>query len=106
MITLTPEAHRQIRDQIVRRGHAAGIKIGVKNSGCGGHSHTIEFVDQPEPLDIQLDIDDVTLYVDPYHTTYLRGTIIDYTRERFGSGFKFINPNVRGECGCGESVKF
>ena len=106
MITLTPEAYRQIRDQIVRRGTGVGISVGVKNSGCGGFAYTLEFVDNPNPLDIEIAIDDVKIYIDPYHTTYLRDTIVDYTRERFGGGFKFNNPNVKAECGCGESFRF
>ena len=31
------------------------------------------------------------------------GTEVDFTREGLNEGFKFNNPNVKNECGCGES---
>jgi iron-sulfur cluster assembly protein len=106
MITLTSAAHQQIKQQLAKRGTALGIGIGIKNSGCGGHSYTLEFVDNTNPLDIEIVIDDVKIYVDPYHTTYLRGTTVDYVTSGFQSGFTFDNPNVKAECGCGESFRF
>ena len=34
---------------------------------------------------------------------YLDGTELDFAKEGLNEGFRFNNPNVRGECGCGES---
>ena len=41
--------------------------------------------------------------IDPKSLTYLDGTELDFVKEGLNEGFKFNNPNVRGECGCGES---
>jgi len=34
---------------------------------------------------------------------YLDGTQVDYVRQGLNESFKFHNPNVKDECGCGES---
>ena len=41
--------------------------------------------------------------IDPKSLAYIDGTELDFVREGINEGFKFNNPNVRGECGCGES---
>jgi iron-sulfur cluster assembly protein len=41
--------------------------------------------------------------IDPKSLAYLDGTELDFVKEGLNEGFKFNNPNVRGECGCGES---
>ncbi len=33
----------------------------------------------------------------------LLGTEMDYVENKLASEFVFINPNVKGTCGCGES---
>ena len=34
---------------------------------------------------------------------FIDGTELDYAREGLNEGFKFRNPKVKDECGCGES---
>jgi len=55
------------------------------------------------PEDIQFECHGVKVIVDPKSLPYLHGTELDYTREGLNEGFKFRNPNVKDECGCGES---
>jgi iron-sulfur cluster assembly protein len=45
----------------------------------------------------------VTVLVDPASLIHVDGTRLDFVREGLNEGFKFDNPNARGECGCGES---
>jgi len=45
----------------------------------------------------------VKVIIDPKSLVYLDGTELDFVKEGLNEGFKFNNPNVRGECGCGES---
>ena len=45
----------------------------------------------------------VTIVVDKKSLVYLDGTEMDYTKEGLNEGFKFINPNEKDSCGCGES---
>jgi len=37
------------------------------------------------------------------HLPLLEGTEIDFVRQGLSDNFRFRNPNVSGECGCGES---
>jgi len=41
--------------------------------------------------------------VDPKSLVYINGTELDFEKEGLNEGFKFNNPNVKAECGCGES---
>jgi iron-sulfur cluster assembly protein len=45
----------------------------------------------------------VQIVVDDESLKYLDGTEVDFTREGLNEGFKFVNPNVKATCGCGES---
>ena len=103
MITLTPNAANHIQNFLSRRGKGEGIRLGVKTSGCSGMAYTLEFVDEIQPEDIVVEGHGVKVFVDPKCYTYLDGTQLDYTKEGLQEGFKFENPNVKDECGCGES---
>ncbi len=103
MITLTPNAANHIQNFLSRRGKGEGIRLGVKTSGCSGMAYTLEFVDEIQPEDIVFEGHGVKVFVDPKSYTYLDGTQLDYTKEGLQEGFKFENPNVKDECGCGES---
>ena len=103
MITLTPNAANHIQNFLSRRGKGEGIRLGVKTSGCSGMAYTLEFVDEIQPEDIVFEGRGVKVFVDPKSYTYLDGTQLDYTKEGLQEGFKFENPNVKDECGCGES---
>ena len=103
MITLTPNAANHIQNFLSRRGKGEGIRLGVKTSGCSGMAYTLEFVDEVQAEDIVFEGHGVKVFVDPKSHVYLDGTELDYTKEGLQEGFKFQNPNVKDECGCGES---
>jgi iron-sulfur cluster assembly protein len=63
----------------------------------------LEFVDDQDPSDSVFEVDGVRVFVDPKSLVYLDGTIVDFAREGLNEGLEFRNPNVAGECGCGES---
>lgn len=102
-ITMTEAAKRHVRSQLESRGHGDGIRVGVRTSGCSGMAYVLEFVDQPDADDQVFEFDDVKVLVDPKSMTYLDGTELDFVREGINQGFRFNNPNVSSECGCGES---
>ena len=102
-LTLTESAAQQVRKSIAKRGKGVGIRIGVKTSGCSGLSYVMEFVDVANPEDLVFTHGDVSLFVDPKSLIYLDGTELDFTREGLNEGFRFLNPNVKDACGCGES---
>ena len=103
MITLTPNADEHIRNFLAKRGKGEGIRIGVKTSGCSGMAYTLEFADEILPDDLVFEGHGVKVLVDPKSHVYLDGTELDFTKEGLQEGFKFANPNVKNECGCGES---
>jgi iron-sulfur cluster assembly protein len=45
----------------------------------------------------------VRVIVDPKSLPYLEGLELDFAKEGLNEGFKFNNPNVKDQCGCGES---
>lgn len=66
-------------------------------------AYTLEFLDQQNPEDVVFESNNIKIYVDPKSLVYIDGTELDFTREGINDGFKFNNPNVKDECGCGES---
>jgi len=102
-VTLTEKAARQVQKHLAKRGGGAGLRLGVKTSGCSGLSYTLEFADEAAPEDHRFEGFGVTLLIDPKSLVYLDGTELDFVRERLNEGFKFNNPNVKNQCGCGQS---
>jgi iron-sulfur cluster assembly protein len=106
-ITVTDTAVQRIKDLISQRDskYTLGIRIGVKSSGCTGLAYTFEYVDEEKNDDekIQLQNADVYIYIDSKALLFLFGTKLDFVETELESGFVFINPNSKGECGCGES---
>jgi iron-sulfur cluster assembly protein len=103
MITLTEKAAQHVSSYLARRGKGLGLRVGVRTSGCSGMAYKLEFADTMGPEDVQFESHGVKVITDPKSLPYLQGTELDYTREGLNEGFKFRNPNVKDECGCGES---
>ena len=102
-ITLSERAAQHIRSYLAKRGKGLGVRLGVKTSGCSGMAYKLEFVDAAEPTDQVFESEGVKVVVDAKSLPYLEGTELDYTREGLNEGFRFNNPNVKNQCGCGES---
>ena len=102
-ITITPAAAAHVAEQMNTRGHGIGIRVGVKTTGCSGMAYVLEFVDEAAPEDQVFACGEVKLVIDPKSLLYLDGTELDYVKEGLNEGFEFRNPNVKDECGCGES---
>ena len=103
MITLTSQAEKHIKKYLANRGQGIGIRLGVKTTGCSGLAYTLEFVDAVNPEDHVFEQDQLKIVTDPKSLVYLDGTQVDYVRQGLNEGFEFKNPNVKAECGCGES---
>lgn len=102
-ITITESAAEHVKKYLSNRGHGVGIRLGVRTNGCSGLAYVLEFVDEKNPEDAVFLSRDVSIFVDPKSVLYLDGTEMDYVKENLNEGFKFNNPNKKGECGCGES---
>ena len=104
-ISLTEAAADRVLSFLEGRGHGVGVRLGVRTSGCSGLAYVLEFVDDVDPTDTVFEDRGVTVVVDQKSLVYLDGTELDFGREGLNEGFKFNNPNVKDECGCGESFK-
>ncbi len=102
-LTLTEKAAKHIQTSLNNRGKGIGLRLGIKTSGCSGMAYTIEFADEIGEHDQVFESQTVKIIVDPKSLVYIDGTELDYVREGLSEGFKFNNPNTKGECGCGES---
>ncbi len=102
-VTLTDAAAKHVSDYLRKRGKGVGIRLGVRTTGCSGLAYKLEFADAVNPEDERFESHGIQLFVDPKSLPYLNGTELDFGREGLNEGFKFRNPNVKSECGCGES---
>ena len=103
MITLTEKAAQHVQSYIAKRGKGVGLRVGVRTSGCSGLAYKLEFADAVNAEDLQFESHGVKVLVDAKSLQFIDGTELDYTREGLNEGFKFRNPKVKDECGCGES---
>jgi len=98
---------RKQRDKRDKRGNPdAKIRVGIRGGGCTGYTYVFEWAEQLRPSDREFFGHGVSIVVDPKSLVYLAGMQLDFVRGMMGHGFKFNNPNVKGDCGCGESVQF
>ncbi len=102
-ITLTQNAAKHVQSFLAKRGRGVGLRVGVRTSGCSGLAYKLEFADAANPDDQEFESHGVKVLVDPKSLQFIDGTELDYTREGLNEGFKFRNPRVKDQCGCGES---
>lgn len=100
---MTPAASERVKLFLDNRGKGIGLRLGVKTTGCSGLAYVLEFVDSLNEDDEVFSIDDVKIIIDGKSLVHLDGTQLDFIKEGLNEGFKFTNPNAKGECGCGES---
>lgn len=102
-VSMTAAAANHVQNFLTKRGKGIGLRLGVRTTGCSGMAYKLEYADAPDANDNVFEAFGVKLLIDPKSLPYLDGMELDYTREGLNEGFKFNNPNVKDECGCGES---
>jgi iron-sulfur cluster assembly protein len=102
-VKLTPAAAERVRNFLDKRGRGVGLRLGVKKTGCSGFAYVVNYADELAAGDMVFEDQGVKVIVDADSLRFVDGTEIDFVREGLNEAFKFRNPNVRGECGCGES---
>lgn len=102
-LTLSEAAAKHVQKSLNNRGQGIGLRLGVKTTGCSGMAYVMEFVDKLDGNDQVFESQGVKIIVDPKSLIYIDGTELDYVREGLNEGFQFNNPNIKNECGCGES---
>lgn len=102
-ITITPAASERMRQFLAQTPGAAGVRFGVKRTGCSGFGYVVDLATVAGEGDRVLEVDGVPLVVDDKSLPLVDGTVIDFRRQGLNASFVFHNPNATGECGCGES---
>ena len=104
-MSLTEKAAKHVNKNLEKRGKGLGLRLGVRTTGCSGLAYELEYVDTPNETDQMFESRGIKVFVDPKSLPYIDGTELDFAREGLNEGFKFQNPNVKDECGCGESFR-
>jgi iron-sulfur cluster assembly protein len=102
-IQLTPSAADRVRTFLAARGHGHGLRLGVRRTGCSGFAYVVNYADEVRADDVVFEDQGVKVFVDPASLALVDGTIVDFVKQGLNEAFRFRNPNVKGECGCGES---
>jgi len=102
-IQITSAARERMRKFLAAHPGAAGVRFGVRKTGCSGYAYEVEIAEHVAANDDVLEQDGVRLVVDRKSLPLLDGTEIDFARQGLNASFVFRNPNATGECGCGES---
>jgi iron-sulfur cluster assembly protein len=103
MVSLTQDAATRVRTFLEQRGRGVGLRVGIKKTGCNGYAYIIDYADSVDADDEIFDQQGVKVIVDRESLKLIDGTEVDFVKEGLNEAFKFRNPNVKGECGCGES---
>ena len=101
-IRLTNSAAERIRAFLEKDG-GVGLRLGVKRTGCSGWAYVVQLADGVEASDVVFEDKGIKIVIQNESLGFLDGSEIDFTSEGLGRSFQFKNPNVREECGCGES---
>lgn len=107
MISLTERAEQQIERLLEKRHYGAGIRIGIKTTGCSGMAYVLEYLneDKFDPLEERFVFKKFIVKISSKDMIYLKGLQVDYVKNGLNEGFEFSNPNERDRCGCGESFR-
>ncbi|MBS0327274.1 MAG: iron-sulfur cluster assembly protein IscA [Proteobacteria bacterium] len=102
-ITLTESAARHVAAHLARRGKGVGLRLGVRTSGCSGFAYNVEYADEIRSDDMQFESHGVRVLVDAKSLPFVEGIELDFAKEGLNERFTFNNPNVKDQCGCGQS---
>jgi iron-sulfur cluster assembly protein len=102
-ISLTNSAADRVRTYLEKRGSGVGLRLGVTETGCSGYSYVINYAEKIDDSDVVFEDKGVTVVVQPDALALIDGTEVDFVKNGLNEAFSFRNPNISGECGCGES---
>ncbi len=102
-ISLTNSAADRVRRHLDARGTGVGLRLGIRKTGCSGYSYVVNYADEVQASDVVFEDKGVKVVVDPAALPLIDGTEVDFVKNGLNEAFSFRNPNISGECGCGES---
>lgn len=101
-MTLTPSATDHLQ-QLLELPEPKFIRVGVKNRGCSGLAYHLEYVDKAGKFDEAVEQDGVKVLIDSKALFSIIGSEMDWVEDKLNQRFVFRNPNIKEQCGCGES---
>ena len=102
-ISLTASAAERVQKYLQTRGEGIGLRLGITKTGCSGYSYVVNYAENVGQNDVVFEDRGVKIVVDPDALRLIDGTVVDFVKNGLNEAFSFKNPNVAGECGCGES---
>ena len=102
-VHLTPIAHSRVQRFVSSTPGGLGLRFGVTRTGCSGWGHITDLAKDQREGDTVFEQDGVRIHIDADSLALVDGTEIDFVKQGLNEQFVFRNPNVAGECGCGES---
>jgi iron-sulfur cluster assembly protein len=102
-LELTRAAAEHLERQLTRRGHGLGLRLEIRRTGCSGFSYVVDYADEIGPEDHVFVSHGRTVVASAKSWPLLRGTVVDFVGNGLNTVWLFKNPNVKSECGCGES---
>ena len=102
-ISLTSAAADRVRTYLEKREKGLGLRLGVTKTGCSGYSYVINYAEAIDDGDVVFEDKGITVVIDPEALSLIDGTEVDFIKNGLNEAFSFRNPNIKGECGCGES---
>ena len=102
-VSLTQSAADRVKSYLDARGKGVGLRVGIKKTGCNGYAYVVNYADEIDDSDVVFEDQGVKVVVDKESLELIDGTEVDFVKEGLNEAFRFRNPNVTGECGCGES---
>ncbi|MGE4658501.1 MAG: iron-sulfur cluster assembly accessory protein [Gammaproteobacteria bacterium] len=102
-VSITQNAAERVRIFMSKHDNGVGLRIGVKKTGCSGYAYVVDYAVSVNPDDVVFEEHGVKVVVDPKSLELIDGTQVDFVKDGMNKVFRFRNPKVKGECGCGES---
>ena len=105
MIRLSESAEREVQRLVgnTPMPSSAFLRVKVTTGGCSGMTYDVRLDDKKADVDQESIQNGTRIVCDDKSIPFLQGMTIDFSHALVGGGFRFINPNASGSCGCGTS---
>jgi len=101
-MSITPSAIVHLKE-LLDQPEPKMIRVGVKNRGCSGLAYHLEYVEKPGAFDEVVEQEGVKVLIDSKALFSIIGSEMDWQEDKLSTRFIFKNPNIKEQCGCGES---
>ena len=102
-VSFSDDAINHFTTNLEKNKDAIGIKIGIRKAGCSGYEYFFDFIQSSKGLNLIFENNACRIFIDKFSFDFLKGSKVDYVNDGLNSGIKFLNPNAKAVCGCGES---